>query len=81
MSAPAPDPNSMVHVAKLRNEIFRRPIAVADLPLETDHETWVLAEAELRAYRAAEGLPFLSAPIDRLNFLLAGVPVVIRADG
>jgi hypothetical protein len=34
------------------------------------------AETEVRGRRAESDLPFLSAPIDRPNFLLAGVPVV-----
>jgi hypothetical protein len=45
---------------------------------EVSPDVYLAAYQEVRERRDAEGKPFLSAPIDRPNFLLAGIPVVVK---
>lgn len=65
-------------LAKLHRQLSERPPYLADQPLETDVETWKLACDEMRAINRDRGFPLASAAIDRVNFLLRGVPVVIK---
>lgn len=65
-------------LAKLHRQLFDRPPYLADQPLETDVGTWKLAYDEMKAINEARGFPLASAAIDRVNFLLWGVPVVIK---
>ena len=45
---------------------------------EVSQDDWCKAYLEVKARQDAEDKPFLSAPIDRPNFLLAGIPVVVK---
>jgi hypothetical protein len=65
-------------LAALSRQLIERPLYLADQPLETDVETWKKAREEMVAVNKARGFPLASAAIDRVNFLLRGVPVVIK---
>jgi hypothetical protein len=65
-------------LAKLTRQLYERPRYLADQPIEADLETWKKAREEMVAINKARGFPLASAAIDRVNFLLRGVPVVIK---
>jgi hypothetical protein len=47
------------------------------IPLETDIETWKAARSEMAEIQKSRGFPLATAMIDRPNFLLRGIPVVV----
>lgn len=67
-------------LAKLSREIFDRPLWMIQeaAPLEVDLETWKQGREEMVAIQKSRGFPLAMAHIDRVNFLLRGVPVVIK---
>lgn len=65
-------------LAELSREIARRPLWLVDQPLEVDEETFGRARDEMKAIQRDRGFPLAMAAIDRVNFLLRGVPVVIK---
>ena len=69
-------------LAKLTREMLERPLWMTrdTVPLEVDLETWKRAREEMVEIQKARGFPLAMASIDRVNFLLRGVPVVIRTD-
>ncbi len=78
----APDPRQVSEgvatLAILANRLVQRPPYLALEPLAVDRETYVLAEGEMREVLRARGwhAPPLSHALNRVNFLLMGVPVV-----
>lgn len=67
-------------LADLTRQINDRPLWMMQdsVPLEVDAETWKCAREEMVAIQRARGFPLASAAIDRTNFLLRGIPVVIN---
>lgn len=64
-------------LAQLSRQIAERPYYLADQPIEVDEETWKRAREEMVAIQRDRGFPLARAAINRMNFLLRGVPVVI----
>lgn len=46
---------------------------------EIELDDWIEIEKDLRAFCMEKGRPFISADIDRPNFLLLGIPIVAKA--
>lgn len=67
-------------LAKLSRQINERPPYLADQPIAVDEETWKQARDEMVGIQRDRGFPLAMAAIDRVNFLLRGVPVVIKDD-
>lgn len=67
-------------LAELSRQIFARPLWMMQdtVPLEVDPETWKRAREEMVSIQKARGFALASASIDRVNFLLRGVPVVMN---
>lgn len=65
-------------LAVLHRQLVERPPWRADQPLETDEDTWKCARQEMAAINRDRGFPIAQASIDRTNFLLWGMPVVIK---
>lgn len=65
-------------LAELSRQVLTRPPWLADQPVETDTETWKKARAEMVEIQKRRGFPLAMAKIDRVNFLLRGVPVVAK---
>ena len=60
------------------NELFITctQLKAEDGPYELQYETWVMLYHAIEKRRNEEEMPFLSAQIDRPNFLCGGIPVV-----
>ena len=69
-------------LAQLSRMIFERPTWMMQdtVPLEVDAESWKAARAEMVEVQKARGFPLATARIDRLNFLLRGIPIVVREE-
>lgn len=67
-------------LASLCRRINERPLWAIEEPLPVDPETYELAREEMTEVQKRRGFPVSCAAIDRPNFLLLGVPVVM-ADG
>lgn len=67
-------------LAQLTREMHERPLwMIRDaMPIETDLETWQAARQEMVDIQKARGFPLAMAAINRMNFLLRGIPVVIK---
>lgn len=63
------------HVAAIYRDLVRRPLSFGTAPHEVDAETYDAAQTEMESILKARGWPMISAPINRPNFLLFGIPV------
>lgn len=70
-------------LAEVRRQIYRRPLwQTRDaLPLEVDSETYRRARDEMVAIQQSRGWPLATACIERENFMLCGVPIVMGDNG
>lgn len=66
-------------LADLTRQIYARPLWMMQeaAPIEVDADTWKRARAEMVEIQKNRGFPLAMAHIDRQNFLLRGIPVVI----
>jgi hypothetical protein len=68
-------------VADIQRRIVARPHWLADQPLGVEPHLWHEARAQLEAVLKDRGWPLLAdGRCDRINFLLAGVPIVMAGD-
>jgi hypothetical protein len=67
-------------LAHLSSRMDCRPLWAIEDPFEVDANTFQTARSEMVEIQRRRGFPVASAAIDRPNFLLRGVPVVM-ADG
>lgn len=65
-------------LAHLTRKIHERPHWQAEDPIEVDADTWKRAREEMVAIQKARGFPLATAQIGRVNFLLRGIPVVVK---
>lgn len=66
-------------LADLTRQLHARPVWMMQdaAPIEVDAETWKQARAEMVEIQKSRGFPLATAHIDRRNFLLHGIPVVV----
>lgn len=64
-------------LASLCRRINERPLWAIEEPLLVDPETYGSARDEMAEVQKRRGFPVACAAIDRPNFLLRGVPVVM----
>ncbi|MHB8272830.1 hypothetical protein [Bradyrhizobium sp.] len=68
-------------LARVSREIAERPPWMADQPLVIDAATWKQAREEMVDVQKSRGFPLARATdLKTDNFLLRGVPVVIRSE-
>lgn len=67
-------------LASLCRQINERPLWAVEEPLPVDPETYQKASVEMEEVQKRRGFPVACAALDRPNFLLRGVPVVIAGD-
>lgn len=67
-------------LAGLCRQINERPIWAIEEPLPVDPVTYQKARDEMAEVQTRRGFPVACAAIDRPNFLLRGVPVVMADD-
>lgn len=70
-------------LARLTREIYERPLWMLReyVPLEVDAETWKQARDEMIEIQKSRGFPLATAAaIPQSNFLLRGIPVVVRVE-
>lgn len=65
-------------LAALTRRIYARPPWQVELPIEVDAETYQKARAEMIDLQRRRGFPLATGAIGRVNFLLRGIPVVIK---
>lgn len=67
-------------LAALTRQLYERPSWMMQdtVPLEVDPATWKQAREEMAGIQRDRGFPLAMAAIDRVNFLLRGVPVVMK---
>lgn len=65
------------HVAEVVKRIYDRPFWQHGEPLEVDPDLYERAQTEFRHVLENRGWGLQTAPLDRANFLLRGVPIVM----
>ena len=73
-STPIREPMTL---AELTRRLYARPPWLHDLPRVVDVDTFTRARDEMLAIQRERGFPLATADIDRDNFLLRGIPVVM----